>query len=118
MNKFIYSLLLSLTILSAESKSGKCPNLNLQKEFDSARYVGLWYEHSRAIWSPGEIGECSTVEYKTQENSLFKVLNTERVNGFRLDKKHHEENNFCCNQTKVIWLYYDTQNQANTGNMF
>ncbi|XP_021466934.2 apolipoprotein D-like isoform X1 [Oncorhynchus mykiss] len=73
---------LSLTLLSVLAanaqtfRPGKCPQPPVQANFDTARYLGKWYEIQKlpAIFQKGE---CSTATYSLKSPGVVGVLNRE-----------------------------------------
>uniref|UniRef100_A0A8C7G1Y5 Apolipoprotein D n=1 Tax=Oncorhynchus kisutch TaxID=8019 RepID=A0A8C7G1Y5_ONCKI len=76
---------LSLTLLSVLAanaqtfRPGKCPQPPVQANFDTARYLGKWYEIQKlpAIFQKGE---CSTATYSLKSPGVVGVLNRESNN--------------------------------------
>ncbi|XP_067109621.1 apolipoprotein Da, duplicate 2 [Osmerus mordax] len=73
---------LSLTLLSVLAASaqtfvsGKCPNPPVQANFDTARYLGRWYEIQK-LPAVFQKGECSQATYSLQSPGVVAVLNEE-----------------------------------------
>ena len=54
----------------------ECAKVAPVPNFNQAKYLGRWYEHSRSIDAPGETGECVTADYSLRPDSQIKVENT------------------------------------------
>lgn len=64
---------------------GSCPKFKVQENFDSKRYLGLWYEVEKYpfIFTLG--GRCVTAEYGLRPDGKISVFNKQIRNG-REDK--------------------------------
>ncbi|KAL6104006.1 apod [Pungitius sinensis] len=68
-----------LSVLAANAqvvRPGKCPQPAVQENFDTARYLGKWYEIQR-LPHAFQYGECSTATYSLQSPGVVGVFNRE-----------------------------------------
>ena len=56
---------------------GLCPRPELVQNFDSDRYLGVWYELRRDKEIVFETGECVTAEYSLNDDGTVKVDNNQ-----------------------------------------
>ncbi|XP_068427389.1 apolipoprotein D-like [Clinocottus analis] len=69
--------LLSVLAVSAQFiKPGKCPKPAVQENFDTARYLGKWYDFQR-VPNAFQKGECCTATYSLQSPGVVGVFNSE-----------------------------------------
>jgi len=78
MHTALLSVLLVVTVGCASSQkisTGKCPDVQVKKDFDLSKYVGVWYEIEKNP-VPFEAGlKCNTANY-TQQQDYVTVVNT------------------------------------------
>ena len=55
---------------------GSCPKVELQKDFDLERYLGVWYEMKRSESVTFEKGTCVTARYSLLDSGYVEVLNS------------------------------------------
>ncbi|CAB1460327.1 unnamed protein product [Pleuronectes platessa] len=73
---------ISLTLLSVLAANaqvimpGRCPRPAVQENFDTARYLGKWYDFQR-LPHAFQKGECCTATYSLQSPGVVGVLNKE-----------------------------------------
>ncbi|XP_056277517.1 apolipoprotein Da, duplicate 2 [Pseudoliparis swirei] len=73
---------ISLTLLSALAVNaqvlmpGRCPKLAVQENFDTARYLGKWYDVQR-LPHAFQKGECCTATYSLKSPGVVGVFNSE-----------------------------------------
>ncbi|KAK5889287.1 hypothetical protein CesoFtcFv8_015303 [Champsocephalus esox] len=73
---------ISLTLLSVLAASaqvimpGRCPQTGVQEDFDTARYLGKWFDIQR-LPNTFQKGECCTATYSLQSPGVVGVLNSE-----------------------------------------
>ncbi|KAM6919224.1 apolipoprotein D-like [Xenentodon cancila] len=68
-----------LSVLAAHAQvvsPGRCPNAAVQQMFDTARYLGKWYEIQR-LPNAFQQGQCSTATYSLNSPGVVGVLNRE-----------------------------------------
>ncbi|XP_061834791.1 apolipoprotein D-like [Nerophis lumbriciformis] len=72
--------LMLLSVLAANAQvimPGRCPkSVEVQKDFDTARYLGKWYEIQRLPQS-FQKGQCCTAAYSLKSPGVVGVLNSE-----------------------------------------
>ena len=75
MFKTLSALILVEQVASTYSE-GPCPSITPVKPFDSARYVGQWYEIYRDQSTPFEKGaKCVTAQYSLRDDGDLNVTN-------------------------------------------
>ncbi|XP_066291637.1 apolipoprotein D-like [Branchiostoma lanceolatum] len=73
--------LLSVTYVEGQVPGfGKCPTVQVQKDFDISQYLGLWHEIERFPFV-FEAGKCITANYTLKSDGHVRVENSENVNG-------------------------------------
>nr|XP_040027708.1 apolipoprotein D-like [Gasterosteus aculeatus aculeatus] len=76
-----------LSVLAANAQvimPGKCPQPAVQENFDTARYLGNWYEIQR-LPHAFQYGDCSTATYSLQSPGVVGVLNRELLANGTID---------------------------------
>lgn len=54
---------------------GRCPEVNVVRNFDAQRYLGLWYEVEKYPFLFTLGGKCITAEYGQNPNGTVSVFN-------------------------------------------
>lgn len=75
-------IVVATKIISAQVPGfGACPSVNVVKNFDAQRYLGLWFEVKKYpfIFTLG--GKCITADYGINSNGTLSVLHKQQRNG-------------------------------------
>nr|XP_057925146.1 apolipoprotein Da, duplicate 2 [Doryrhamphus excisus] len=76
-----------LSVLAANAQvimPGRCPKPAVQEDFDTARYLGKWYEIQR-VPQPFQRGQCGTATYSLKSLGVVGVLNRELLADGRIN---------------------------------
>ncbi|XP_008332761.1 apolipoprotein Da, duplicate 2 [Cynoglossus semilaevis] len=79
MNAFQVISIALLSVLAANAQviaPGRCPKPAVQKDFDTTRYLGKWYEIQR-LPNLFQKGDCCTATYSLKSPGVVGVLNSE-----------------------------------------
>ena len=84
---FIMSIATSLLLIAyvgMRTTLNQCPRTALVANFDSSKYLGVWYEMYRAKSVPFETGECVTAQYSLKPDFFLgkNVVNVQNIQYF------------------------------------
>ncbi|XP_053401113.1 apolipoprotein D-like [Mercenaria mercenaria] len=72
----VHVSLLTVAVIAQVPEKGKCPDVEVQKDFDPTKYFGKWYEIAK-FYTSFETGQkCNTATYTPKVNGHFTVYNT------------------------------------------
>ena len=78
MNKSIlYSALVLVGLVNSRISNGFCPNVELQANFDAAKYVGTWFNGAKDVDSPFENGYCEQQRIGINTDGTLGVYNSQ-----------------------------------------
>ena len=72
------------TKMFVKNLRGACPSLHLQDNFDSARYMGTWFEQLRDKNIKFQDGDCTVAKYNLNADKTVLVRNS----GYNIDTKN------------------------------